>query len=62
MLAVKGVVTKDRSGRLKELDSVEHVNPLRPLDVETRIEELAKLKPQGLNGKNRRLRLLLHQP
>ncbi len=51
MLAVKGVVTKDRSGRFKEFDSVEHVNLLHPLDVETRLEELAKLNPQWFNGK-----------
>ena len=43
MLAVKGVVRKNKKGNLKRFDSVEHANPLHPLDVETRLEELAKL-------------------
>lgn len=51
MLAVKGVVRKDKNGDLKRIDSVEHVSLLHPLDVETRLEELANLKDRWLNGK-----------
>jgi hypothetical protein len=51
MLALKGVVRKDKSGNFKRIDSVEHVNLLHPLDVETRLEELANLKDRWLNGK-----------
>ena len=51
MLAVKGVVRKDKSGNLKKIDSVEHVNLLHPLDVESRLEELANLKDRWFNGK-----------
>jgi hypothetical protein len=50
MLAVKGVVRKDKSGHFKKVDTVEHVNLLHPLDVETRLEELANLKDRWLNG------------
>ena len=51
MLAVRGVIRKDKNGHLKGIDSVEHVNLLHPLDVETRLEELASLKDRWLNGK-----------
>jgi hypothetical protein len=50
-LAVKGVVRKNRNGHLKKFDSIEHVNLLHPLDVETRLEELGALKDGWLNGK-----------
>jgi len=50
-LAVKGVVRKNRNGHLKKFDSIEHVNLLHPLDVETRLEELGTLKDRWLNGK-----------
>ena len=51
MLAVRGVVRKDKKGHLKRIDSVEHLNLLHPLDVETRLEELASLKDRWLNGR-----------
>ena len=50
-LVVKGVVRKNRNGHLKKFDSIEHVNLLHPLDVETRLEELGNLKDRWLNGK-----------
>lgn len=50
MVAVKGVLRKDKRGILKSLDSVEHVTILDPLDVETRLAELAALKDGWLNG------------
>jgi hypothetical protein len=51
MLAVKGVLRKDKNGHYREFDSVEHVTLLDPLDVETRLEELASLKERWFNGK-----------
>lgn len=50
-LAVKGVVRRNRNGYLKKFDSIEHVNLLHPLDVETRLEELGALRDGWLNGK-----------
>lgn len=50
MLAVKGVVRKDKSGHYKKVDTVEHLNLLHLLDVETRLEELASLKDRWLDG------------
>ncbi len=49
-IAIKGVVRRDRSGRDKALESVEHLNPVDPLDVELRLEELAQIKTGWLNG------------
>ncbi len=51
MLAVKGIVRKDKNGNFKSIDSVEHVTLLDPLDVETRLNELAALEDRWLNGK-----------
>ena len=51
ILALKGVLRKDKNGLPKSVDSVEHVTILDPLDVETRLEELAALKDRWLDGK-----------
>jgi hypothetical protein len=50
-ISIKGVVRRDRSGRDKALESVEHLNPVDPLDVELRLEELTQIKTGWLNGK-----------
>lgn len=50
-LAVQGIIKRERSGRPKSFESVEHINQLDPLDVETRLEDLAALKAGWLNGK-----------
>lgn len=51
MIVVKGLLKKDRNGNAKSIGSVEHVTLLDPLDIETRLEELAKLKDRWLNGR-----------
>jgi hypothetical protein len=51
IVAVKGIVRIDRNGHPKSVDSVEHMTILDPLDIETRLEELAALKDRWLNGK-----------
>ena len=51
ILAVKGIIKRDRLGVPKSFESVEHVNPLDPLDIELRLEDLAKLKDGWLNGR-----------
>jgi hypothetical protein len=51
MIVVKGLLKKDRNGNAKSIDSVEHVTLLDPLDIETRLEELARLKDRWLNGR-----------
>jgi len=48
---LKGVLRKDRNGNLKSIVSVEHVTILDPLDVETRLDELAALEDRWLDGK-----------
>lgn len=50
-ISIKGVVRRDRSGRYKALESVEHLNPVDPLDVELRLDELSQIKTGWLNGK-----------
>ena len=50
MVAVKAVLTTDKHGHPKRVDSVEHMTLLDPLDVETRLEELATLRDRWLNG------------
>lgn len=51
VLAVKGIVRKNRNGHLQQIDSIEHVSLLHPLDVESRLEELGGLRDGWLNGK-----------
>lgn len=51
MVAIKGVIERDRADRLKCFESVEHVTTLDPLDIETRLEELALLQDGWLDGK-----------
>lgn len=51
MIVIKGVLKKDRNGNARGIDAVEHVTLLDPLDIETRLEELAKLKDRWLNGR-----------
>lgn len=53
MVAIKGVIQRDRADRPKCFESVEHVTPLDPLDIETRLEELAQLQDGWLDGKGR---------
>ena len=50
MLAVKGIVKRDKYGVFKSFDSVEHVSQLDPLDVEMRLDELHNLRDGWLNG------------
>lgn len=52
-VAIKGVIQRDRANRPKCFDSVEHVTSLDPLDIETRLEELAQLQDGWLDGKGR---------
>lgn len=54
-VAVKGVIEWDRADRPKRFESVEHVTSLDPLDIETRLEELAQLQDGWLDGKGRAL-------
>ena len=51
MVAIKGVIRRDRDHRPKAFESVEHITPLDPLDIETRLEELAQLQIGWLDGK-----------
>ncbi|MDM5113585.1 hypothetical protein [Aeromonas salmonicida] len=51
MVAIKGVIQRDRAGRPKSFESVEHVTQMDPLDIETRLEELARLEDGWLDGK-----------
>lgn len=50
-VTVQGVIKKDRQDHPKSIESVEHITPLDPLDVEVRLEELADLKDGWLDGK-----------
>ncbi len=52
-VAIKGVIERDRADRPKRFESVEHVTSLDPLDIETRLEELAQLQDGWLDGKGR---------
>jgi hypothetical protein len=50
-LLVKGLVWKERvTGRITEIASVDSANPLDPLDVSFRLEELSKLEDGWLDG------------
>ena len=42
---------KDRQDRFKAIEAVEHITQLDPLDVGSRLEELAELSPGWLDGK-----------
>jgi hypothetical protein len=53
LVAIKGVIQRDRADRRKGFESVEHITPLDPLDIETRLEELAQLRDGWLDGKGR---------
>lgn len=48
---LRGVVKKDRQDRFKSIEAVEHITPLDPLDVDSRLDELAELPPGWLDGK-----------
>lgn len=50
VVAIKGVIERDRADRLKKFESVEHITPLDPLDIETRLEALAQLRDGWLDG------------
>jgi hypothetical protein len=54
-VAIKGIILRDRADRPKSFESVEHVTLLDPLDVETRLEELAQLQDGWLDGKGHAL-------
>jgi hypothetical protein len=54
-VSVKGVIGRDRSNRLKAFSEIEEVTLLDPLDVETRLEELAELKDGWLDGHGKAL-------
>lgn len=51
LVSIKGVIQRDRADRPKCFELVEHVTPLDPLDIETRLEELAQLQDGWLDGK-----------
>lgn len=51
IVAVQGVIKRDRADRPKSFESIEHISPLDALDVETRLEELATLPAGWLDGK-----------
>jgi hypothetical protein len=55
LVAIKGVIERDRADRPKRFELVEHVTSLDPLDIETRLEELAQLQDGWLDGKGRAL-------
>lgn len=55
IVAVQGVIKRDRAERPKSFESIEHISPLDALDVETRLEELAALPDGWLDGKGKRL-------
>lgn len=55
LVSIKGVIQRDRADRPKCFESVEHVTPLDPLDIETRLEELAQLEDGWLDGKGQGL-------
>lgn len=55
LVAIKGVIERDRADRPKRFESVEHITSLDPLDVDTRLEELALLKDGWLDGKGKAL-------
>lgn len=50
-VAIKGVVVCGPGSQLKEIESIEYINQLDPLDIEMRLDELAQLQPGWLNGK-----------
>ena len=49
-LLVEGVVRKERSGKLKAVDSIQQVSTLDPLDIAVRLHDLAKLEDGWLDG------------
>ncbi len=55
LVAIKGIIRRDRADRPKDFESVEHITLLDPLDIETRLEELARLQDGWLDGKGRAL-------
>jgi hypothetical protein len=48
---VYGIGRFDRNNRLQEIEEVEHVTILDPLDIRVRVDELKLLKPGWLDGK-----------
>jgi hypothetical protein len=54
-LLIKGIVRKERSGKIKGIDSVEHANPIDPLDTSFRLKELASLGNGWLDGNGKAL-------
>ena len=55
LVSVKGVIQRDRADRPRVFESVEHITQLDPLDIETRIEDLAQIQPGWLDGKGHAL-------
>jgi hypothetical protein len=54
-LLLECVVRKDRSDKIRGIESVEHVTLLEPLDVPLRLAHLAKLSDGWLNGEGHSL-------
>lgn len=48
---MQGVVKKDRKDRIKGIDSIEHATPIDPLDIQMRLDSLARLENGWLDGK-----------
>lgn len=55
LIEVKGVAILDRSGLVKNFETLEQVTLLDPLDIEARLEELSLLENGWLNGKGKAL-------
>lgn len=55
LLEIKGIAILDRTGSIKNFETLEHVSLLDPLDIEARIEELLLLEDGWLNGKGKAL-------
>lgn len=51
LVAIKGVIQRDRADRRKGFESVEHITPLDSLDIETRLDDLAQLQDGWMDGK-----------
>lgn len=49
-VAIKGIIERDRTGRPQRFELIEHVFTIDPLDVTTRLEELAQLQNGWLDG------------
>ncbi|MBK1695408.1 hypothetical protein CKO09_11765 [Chromatium weissei] len=54
-VVVQGIIKRNRANQAQCFESIGYISLLDPLDVETRLEELAELSDGWLNGKGKRL-------